>query len=348
MTSTAPVRVVVVEDSLTQRAHLISALQADGDITVIGEAIGAIEAIEVIGRLRPDVVTLDLQIPDGGGQHVIDEVMWRVPTPILVLSATVSSRESEPAVIALMAGAVEAFPKPSHWTDKDETEVRRTVRVLRDVTVMRRRARKESTPKRATPRGVAAHSSSSEQVVGIAASTGGPAALAAVLSGLDRLGAPVLVIQHLHPGFMDGFVQWMDRASAVPVRLAQSGDHLEQGTVTIGPGETHLRLGPDRQILLDPEPVTTHRPSADVLFSSIAEHAGADGIGVVLTGMGNDGAAGLLAVRQAGGVTIAQDEASCAVFGMPQAAERLGAVDEMLPLQEIADAILRAERGVRS
>jgi two-component system chemotaxis response regulator CheB len=348
MTGSAPVRVVVVEDSLTQRAHLDSALQADGDIFVIGEAVGATEAIEVIGRLRPDVVTLDLQIPDGGGQHVIDEVMWRTPTPILVLSATVSSRESEPAVVALMAGAVEAVPKPTQWTDKDEIDVRRTVRVLRDVTVVRRRARKEHRPQRSEARGNARNLSSNQQVVGIAASTGGPAALAAVLSGLDRLGAPVLVVQHLHPGFMDGFVQWMDRASAVPVRLAESGDHLEQGTVTIGPGETHLRLGADRQIVLDPEPVTTHRPSADEMFSSIAEHAGADGIGVVLTGMGDDGAAGLLALRQAGGVTIAQDEASCAVFGMPQAAQRLGAVDEMLPLNEIADAILRAERGVRS
>jgi two-component system chemotaxis response regulator CheB len=139
----------------------------------------------------------------------------------------------------------------------------------------------------------------------------------------------------------------MGKASELPVRLAQNGDYLQPGTIYIGPGDVHLRMGPGHRIVLSADPVTMHRPSADELFHSVAEYAGADGIGVVLTGMGDDGAAGLLALRQAGGSTIAQDEASCAVFGMPRAAERIGAVTEMVPLDQVAAAVLRAERVPR-
>ncbi len=345
-TAKVPVRVVVVEDSLTQRAHLVRTLQADGDIAVVGEAVGALEAIEMVDRIHPDVITLDLQIPDGGGQRVIEEVMGRMPTPILVLSATMSSRQSDPAVAALMAGAVDAVPKPARWTLSDEEMVRRIVRALQGVVVVRHRPRPERGP--TVPGDVVTGASPSRQVIAIAASTGGPGAVAEVLSGLESVRAPVLVVQHLHPDFIGGFVEWMDRVSALPVKVARSGDRLEPGTVTVGPGGVHLRLGPDRRVVLDPEPVTPHRPSADELFGSVAQHAGANGVGVVLTGMGNDGAAGLLAVREAGGITIAQDEASCAVFGMPRAADRLGAVIEMVPLAQIARAIAHAARGAPS
>jgi two-component system chemotaxis response regulator CheB len=348
---TAPVRVVVVEDSLVQRKHLVLTLEAAGDISVVGEAITAPEAIATIERERPDVVTLDLVIPDGGGQHVIEQIMGRCPTAILVLSGTVRSRESAPAIEALGAGAVDAFPKPTRWTPADEDEVRQRVRSLRGVTLVRHprsHLRRpvptsepiDSSPARTTP-------GSRRQVVAIAASTGGPAALATVLSSLRGLRAPVLVVQHLHADFVGGLVDWMGKASALPVRMANAGERLEPGTVYIGPGDVHLRLGPDRRVVLAEEPVTLHRPSADELFLSVAEHAGADGIGVVLTGMGTDGAVGLLALREAGGMTIAQDEASCAVFGMPQAAERTGAVVEVVALDEIATAIVNAERGVR-
>ena len=184
------------------------------------------------------------------------------------------------------------------------------------------------------------------RVVAIAASTGGPPALAEVLSGLGGLHAPVLVVQHLHAEFVEGLVSWMERVSGLPVRLGDHGAALESGTVYIARGDMHLRLGPERKLVLGREPDTIHRPSADELFHSLAEHAGPAGIGVVLTGMGDDGAAGLLALRQAGGTTLAQDEASCAVFGMPRAAQRVGAVAEMLPLQRIARAIARATTEV--
>lgn len=185
-------------------------------------------------------------------------------------------------------------------------------------------------------------------MVAIAASTGGPSALAAVLSGLTDLQAPVLVVQHLHADFVAGLVQWMARVSALPVEIASDHQIAVPGRTYVAPGGTHLRLGANRRLELAELPVTVHRPSANELFTSVADSAGSAGIGVVLTGMGDDGAQGLLAIRRQGGVTLAQDEASSAVFGMPQAAERLGAVTEMLPLARLAMAIQRAVRQVRT
>ena len=182
----------------------------------------------------------------------------------------------------------------------------------------------------------------------IAASTGGPAALATVLSGLAGLAAPVLVVQHLHPDFVEGLVAWMGRVSALPVELASHGSPLRHSVVYIGPGGTHLKVDKELRIVLDPRPATTHRPSADELFGSVASHAGPRGIGVVLTGMGDDGTAGRQALRTAGGLTFGQDEGSCAVFGMPRAAQKAGAVDDLLPVDRIAGAILRSAKEPRA
>jgi two-component system chemotaxis response regulator CheB len=347
-----PIRVVVVEDSSVQRAHIVRTLELDGDITVVGQAAGAIEAIAIVDAVGPDVVTLDLGIPDGGGEHAIEQIMAHRPTPILVLSAAVTHPSSAPAVEALVAGAIEALPKPVRWTPADEQQLRARVRSLRGVTVLRH------------PRGRLARSAAARvpdhrsalpvartdgnRVVAIAASTGGPAALAEVLSGLGGIGAPVLVIQHLHPDFVDGLVAWMERVSALPVKLARDGEALVSDTVYISPGGVHMRLAAERRIALGIAPATLHRPSANELFLSVARHAGTDGVGVLLSGMGDDGAVGLLEIRKAGGLTIAQDESTCAVYGMPRAAQRLGAVMEMLPLERISRAVSRATEGARS
>lgn len=348
----APVRVVVVEDSLVQRAHLVRMLTADRHaIVVVGQATGALEAVRLVEQTRPDVVTLDLEIPDGGGAYAIEQIMGNTPTPILVLSATVADRDSAAAVDALMAGAIDVLPKPQRWTAAEEARIRRTVQSLRGVTVLRHpraRSARALTPQAHTANQAVAAATDADVVVAIAASTGGPPALAEVLSRLGPLRAPVLVVQHLHRDFIDGLVSWMARASGLPVEVARHAGQLRQSTVYVGPGDVHLRLGRDRRIVLDPEPVKLHRPSADELFESVAEHAGPSGIGVLLTGMGEDGAAGLLALRRAGGATFAQDKESSAVFGMPQAAERAGAVESMLPLSGIASAVLRAERRCRT
>ena len=333
------VRAVVVEDSQVQRAHLVRLLQADGDIAVVGEAAGATEAISVVQALRPDVVTLDLQIPDGGGQLVIEQLMASTPTPILVLSASVAGRDSEEAVAALVAGAVDVLPKPTRWTDAAEEAIRSRLRIVAGVAVVRRaRARTPRPGASAAPpsRGPA----TGVPVVAIGASTGGPAALAVVLAGLGNIDAAVVVVQHLHADFVDGLVSWMDRVSPLVVEIARHGAPLRRGVASIAPGGTHLRIGGDDRIVLDPKPETLHRPSVDVLFSSLAARAGGRSVGVLLTGMGDDGAAGLLELRLRGAVTIAQDEGTSAVFGMPRAAQRLGAAAHVAPLDRIAATIV--------
>jgi two-component system chemotaxis response regulator CheB len=295
----------------------------------------------MVQDLRPDVVTLDLQIPDGGGQQVIEQLMAFAPTPILVLSANIAGRESVEAVDALVAGAVDVLPKPKTWSAADEDAVRAQVRLVGGVTVVRHpRARLVA----ASPRRSAGRRFTAQPIVAIGASTGGPAALAEILGGLSGIGASVLVVQHLHPDFVGGLVSWMARVSPLPVALACHGERLRPGVAYIAPGDTHLRIGSDDDIVLDTAPETLHRPSVDVLFSSLAARADGSNVGVLLTGMGEDGARGLLALRRRGDVTIAQDEETSVVFGMPRAAQRLGAALHVVPLDQVARTIVRALR----
>ena len=332
-------RVVVVENSPKERAHLLRTLEADGDIEVVGEAVGPHEAITVVQDVRPDVVTLDLQIPDGGGQQVIEQVMAFAPTPILVLSGNIEGRESVAAVDALVAGAVDVLPKPVQWSPAEEEALRARVRLVGGVAVVRHPRARLSPPSRARAtdtRGVGT------PIVAIGASTGGPAALAEVLAGLRGVDASVLVVQHLHPDFVGGLVSWMARVSPLPVELARHGERLRPGVAYIAPGDVHLRIADGDEMVLDPEPAGLHRPSVDVLFSSLAERPRGRNVAVLLTGMGDDGAKGMLALRRRGDDTIAQDEETSVVFGMPRAAQRLGAVSKVVPLDGIARTIKRA------
>ncbi|HEX2040442.1 MAG TPA: chemotaxis protein CheB [Acidimicrobiales bacterium] len=332
------VRVVVVEDSSVHRARIVRALEADDDIQVVGEVADAGGVLAAVREHRPDVVTMDLQIPGGGGLHAVEQIMGFAPTPILVVSA--SGDASQEALDALVAGALEALPKPIRWTAVDEDQLRRRVRALAGATVLRHpRARRGGDRKAADER-----PSTAMPVVAVAASTGGPPAVADLLARLGGLQAAVLVVQHLHADFIDGFVAWMARASALPVQPAGQGTIVQRGGVYIAPAGSHLRLGRDCRLTLSAEPRSLHRPSADVLFESVAAQAGARAIGVLLTGMGDDGARGLLALRNAGALTIAQDEATSAVWGMPRAAVALDAARRVLPLSDIPDALLRAVR----
>lgn len=336
-----PIRAVVIEDSPAERTHLVRILQADGDIDVVGLATTAGEAVDLVGRMRPDVVALGLRARDSRGKNTIEQIMARTPTAILALCPALDGPYSVPALDALSAGALDVLPQPSSWGAGDEAQLRRCVRSLHKVgTVRARTARSASPPVPAPP--------TTSSVVALAASTGGPPALAEVLSGLAGLDAPVLVVQHIHPDFVPGLVTWMARACPLPVQLARHGDQALPGRVYIAGGALHLRLDARRRLVLSSLPVTIHRPSANELLRSIAEHAGAAGIGVVLTGMGDDGAQGLLALRQRGGRTLAQDEATSAVFGMPSAAQRLGAANELLALGDIAPAVMQAVRERRA
>jgi two-component system, chemotaxis family, protein-glutamate methylesterase/glutaminase len=359
---TGAIRVVVVEDSPVQLARLVEALQAEGDVAVVGEAGDAAGAVALVRRLRPDVVTMDLGLPGEGGLGTIERVMADLPTPILVLSARVTGAGSAAAVESLLAGAVEALPKPERWDAEAECQLRFRVRLLSKVTVI------------AHPRGrcwLDAPDPGAAPLVAIAASTGGPAALAEILPRLGSLPAPVLIVQHLHPQLVDGLVSWMQRVACLPVVVAAHGDRPQPGVAYIAPTGVHLRLAPvrsdgpappsrtspipsgrgpappprtspGRRLVLDAAPAGPHRPSADELFASVAASAGPSSVGVLLTGMGDDGAAGLLALRERGAPTIAQDERSSVVFGMPRVAQQLSAAAEVLDLGRIPGAIRAA------
>jgi two-component system chemotaxis response regulator CheB len=337
-----PIRALLVEDASAQRSQLTAVLQEQRDITVVAIAATASEAITLVARERPDVVVLDLHLADGGSQRAIEQIMAHAPTPILALSARIRDRRSPSAVEALVAGALEALPRPQHWTPELGTELRRVVRQICKVHVIRHPRGSRTVD---SGRGPAARPTQ-QPVVAIAASTGGPSALATILPGLARLDAPVLVVQHLHPDFTAGLVDWMARVSALPVETAVHGQLARAGQVYFAPGDHHLRYVASGRLELATSPDTTHRPSADELFRSVAENARAAGVGVLLSGMGDDGARGLLAIHQRGGQTFAQDEASSTVFGMPKAAARMGAVTELLPIDKLADAVQRAVREV--
>lgn len=332
------VRVLVVMDSDQHRADLVRTLEAEGDIVVAGQATNPPDALRSVVRIHPDVVAIDL--PEFLEQQAVEQIMGSAPTPILAFGP------SSPGALAfdpelIRAGAVGVIPRPSPWTPAAEAEVRRQVRLLRGVTVVRhpRGGRSSGAAPGQTPR---AHGAGGGRLVAIAASTGGPAALATVLAGLGGVRAPVLVVQHIHTDFVEGLVAWMDRVAPIPVRLAAAGEAVVSGVVYIGPGGVHLRIAAGMRLELSPDPPSRHCPSATELFLSAARAAGPGAVGVVLTGMGDDGAEGLLAIRQRGGLTIAQDEASSAVFGMPHAAQLAGAVDRVLPLEQIADAVVAA------
>jgi len=336
------IRAILVEDAPAQRSQLVLLLQDQSDIVVVGCPSTAAEAVESVATSRPDVVILDLHLRDGRSQLAIEQIMARTPTPILVLSAGIRDRQSPSAVEALVAGALEALPSPQRWTPEQGAELRRTVRQISRVHVIRHlRGGRGHGEKR-----VAVSPTPHQPVVAVAASTGGPSALAIFLAGLAGLEAPVLVVQHLHPDFTAGLVEWMTRVSALPVETASHHQTARAGRIYFAPGERHLRYAADGRLTLETSPATAHRPSADELFTSVAEAAGPAAIGVLLTGMGDDGAKGLLAMHRRGGCTFAQDEASSTVFGMPKAAVRVGAVTELLPIDKLADAVQRAVREV--
>lgn len=344
------IRVLIVEDALTNGGPLTRGLQRDGDIVVFAQTKTGAASIALVAREKPDVIILGLFTDDGTGQHFIEQVMARVPTPILVLSTRLTDRRSPSAVEALVAGALETQPAPNVWTTDIEARLRHTVRQISKVQTIRHpRGGLNQGQGLATASAARAARAATGQhaVVALAASTGGPTALATVLAGLGGLAAPVLVVQHLHPDFTSGLVDWMARASALPVEIAASGQIARPGHVYLAPGGVHLRLAAGLRLELATTPVTIHQPSADVLFRSVAEQAGAAAVGVILTGMGDDGARGLLEIHRQHGTTFGQDEDSCAVFGMPQAARAIGALTSLVPLSQIAATILRATSAVK-
>lgn len=333
-----PLRVLVAEDSPTARRLLVEILRADPAFEVVGEARDGVEALELVHRLRPDLVTMDLHMPRMDGLEATRRILQEVPTPVVVVS-TLVERDIHSAMAALRAGALAVLqklvgPQAPHFEEESQ-RLRSTLRALATVRVVRRRSEREASqgPGVLQPAG-----RRRVEVVAIAASTGGPAALHRVLSALPAsFPVPVLVVQHIALGFAAGLATWLDGASPLRVRVAEPGELLRPGAVLLAPDDRHLGVGPEGRVHVSQEPpMEGFRPSANLLFRSVARAFGGAAVCVVLTGMGEDGVRGLREVHEAGGWVVAQDEESCVVYGMPGAAVAAGLVDEVLPLEGVA------------
>jgi two-component system chemotaxis response regulator CheB len=339
-------RVLICEDSVAYATAFSRFLEHDEEIEVLGISPSGEQAIADVERLRPDLLTLDMQLPGMDGLEVVKRLMGSAPLPIVILSAKVP-RGSERAAEALAAGALEVIPKDMLRLDRPDDLWAQAMRSR-----LRRLSSMRVAPSRLVPRPAAAPQSKTVTsgrtalAIGIGASTGGPPVVEAILGGLPAdFPVPVLVVQHMAPGFIEGFARWLDQKLPLAVRVPVAGERAGPG-VWLAPDGAHLRLTGSMRFALEAEPEGAHRPSVDVLLESLAEAAGSEGVGVVLTGMGRDGAAGASAVRAAGGIVIAQDEASSVVYGMPREVVANGA-DLVAAPAEIAAALaaLRPARG---
>jgi two-component system, chemotaxis family, protein-glutamate methylesterase/glutaminase len=345
------IRVLVVEDSPTVRHHLCEVLTAGAGIEIVGAAGSGHEAVELTHRLRPDVITMDIVLSGMSGLAATEQIMAHVPTPILVVSSADNRAEVFTTYDALAAGAVDVLDKPTADTPDGEWErrLRSAVRVTSRVAVIT-----HPRAKLTSLRGTAALSPAlpgrvgdERHLVAIGASTGGPAAVVDLLRAVPAdLPVPILLVQHIGAAFASSYAEWLAGQTRHRVVCARDGEPVPAGRVTMAPGDRHLTVRDGRLQLSDGPERHSCRPSVDVLFESVAVAYPGAATGCLLTGMGRDGAAGLLAMRRAGCRTIAQDEASCVVYGMPREAVLLDAVDEVLSPAEMGRRL--AERVARS
>lgn len=333
------IRVLVVDDSLVAREMIARILHMDPALELAGTARDGRDAVKAAARLTPDLITMDIFMPGVDGLSAIQEIMATAPRPILVVT---SDKNSKLAYRALACGALDVMEKPQFVEDATaETygDFLGRVRLLSQVKVITHVRGRRAVWSDAFP--PLRESAAAPGVVAIAASTGGPSAIAKILNDLDRhVPAGVVVVQHLSEGFTQGLVQWLDETSAIKVKEAMHGDLIEPGVAYVAPADYHAEIASGGRIALSRSPlVNGHRPSADLLFASLAKSYGVRGTGVILTGMGADGAQGLLTLRQAGGHTIAQDEQTSLIFGMPKVAIDIGAACAVVPLDAIAESL---------
>jgi len=340
------IRVLLVDDSPVALHLLQRLLSRSAEIRVVGTAANGREALELLPALDPGVICTDLHMPVMDGLELTREVMSTRPRPILVVSLSVEPGSSN-VFRLLEAGAVDVYPKPSAilgaYEERLAGELASKIRIVAGVRVFRRTGPGRRPP--APPPSLPPHAPA--RAVAIGASTGGPQALLEILSNLPAgFPVPVLCVQHMGADFLPAMVAWLAEASPLPVRLAAQGEVPQAGVVYFAPEDAHLELDQGGRFELSrAPPCDGHRPSATVTLRAAARRFGAGTVGVLLTGMGRDGAEGLAEVAAAGGVTIAQDEASSVVYGMPREAVALGAVQHVLPLEAIAPALSALANG---
>jgi two-component system chemotaxis response regulator CheB len=335
------IRVLVVDDSAFMRKVLVKMLQPYEDIEVVATAMDGVFALEKLERSKPDVVTLDLEMPRMDGRTALSRIVQDFRLPVILVSAHTSAG-ARATFEGLAAGAVDFVTKPerifSTPLDSLSSDLARKIRIASKVRV--RKPLERALPRPAAGPPQPAPGKPATDVVAVAVSTGGPNALSQLLSQIRGDFRPgILIVQHMPEGFTGQFAERLSRLASITVREAEDGDVVSTGLALVAPGGQHMEVarGAGKMIvrLSRSEPVRGHRPSADVLFRSVARRVGARAVGVILTGMGEDGAEGICEIRAAGGHTLAQDEASSVVFGMPRAAIERGAVDRVLSLSEI-------------
>ncbi|MGP7795784.1 protein-glutamate methylesterase/protein-glutamine glutaminase [Sphingomonas sp. CLY1604] len=336
------VRALVVDDSPTMRAMVAHSLSQDTEIEVVGTADGPHSAREMIKALNPDVITLDVEMPGMNGLDFLDKIMRLRPMPVVMLS-TLTGRGADATIRALELGAFDCYEKPARAFGEGLGEdLARLVKAA-----ARSRVRARHAP--AAPRAPANYTPRADAMIAIGSSTGGVEALIELLSGFPANCPPTVIVQHMPESFVPTFAARLDRLSAPRVGVARAGTPLGSGQVLVAPGGSqHLEItgGTLRRCrLVADEKMSGHRPSVDRMFLSVARWAGASAVGAILTGMGADGALGLKSMKEAGAMTIGQDEDSCVVYGMPAAAKQIGAVTAQLPLSRIAARLLQECRA---
>jgi len=352
---TQPIRVMIIDDSAVVRQVMTQTLSKHHDIDVIGVAADPLFAMQKMEKQWPDVIVLDVEMPRMDGITFLKNLMLERPTPVVICS-TLTERGAETTLQALAAGAVSVIAKPKlnqkqYLQDSSEDlatlvkgAARARVRSNRSAPVSCAPVVKKSAPENVS-HSVASLSRTTDRVIAIGTSTGGTQALEYVLTALPDDAPRIVVVQHMPEKFTAAFAARLDALCRINVREARSGDRVLPGCALIAPGGRHMTLkrnGAQYQVdILDGPPVSRHRPSVDVLFRSVARIAGKNAVGIIMTGMGDDGAKGLLEMHECGAPTLAQDEESCVVYGMPKEAVKLGAVSKIIPLDAIAGAIAK-------
>lgn len=347
------IKVLVVDDSALVRKVLTEELGKQDDIEVVGTAIDPYAAREKIVQLQPDVLTLDLEMPRMDGLSFLAKLMKHYPMPVVVVSS-LTPKNSENALRALRLGAVDVISKPGSAYSTQNIS-RAIVKAVRAASLAKfdRNSNFQSQTQAEQPHNISNPSvnlvHTTDKLIAIGASTGGTKALEVVMTKLPENIPGIIIVQHMPPVFTKSFADRLDMVCSMRVKEAEDNDLIETGTALIAPGNYHMlveKRGAKYYVRIKQgPPVHHHRPSVDVLFNSVAESAGVNASGVLLTGMGADGAKGLLAMKEAGAHTIAQNEATCVVYGMPREAKKIGAVDEVVPLSQISDSIINSVKS---
>ncbi len=347
---TKKIKVLIIDDSALVRDILVKGLSADPGLEVVGAAADVFIGRDMIIRLKPDVLTLDIEMPRMDGIEFLRRLMPQFPLPVVVVSS-LTQRGKYITMQALEAGALDFVPKPAadvaRGLNDMMIELRTKIKIAStaNVSYWKNKKFEPSQVKKDNSIQSKALAESTDKVIAIGASTGGTEAIRKVISNLPPTTPGIVIVQHMPKGFTKTFADRLNEVSYMQVKEAEDGDRILTGRVLVAPGDFHLKVyrsgGQYKAQVLEGDKVNGHRPSVDVMMHSVAECAASNAFGIILTGMGNDGAAGLKAMRDAGAKTIGQNQASCVVYGMPKVAFDVGAVEVQLPLDGISNGIMR-------